>query len=218
VLPSRRVRLCAQDSRNARGLLYLAAVSTTGASKNTVMGRFDIDLSLVRSSYGVRCGMMVAMLWGYAISGIVGIVGTSLGAWLTGRWQTTNLRLSLNAESQRAELAEKRQIYASFHSAYHNYTTISTSSIDIKGEPGRTLYNQALTALLDITDQLSVTAPTSVSRLAMELTKAITEYAAARKLDRDTTMIDHDAIYPDQLDPVRTKLIKAMRKDLGIDS
>lgn len=54
--------------------------------------------------------------WTTLITGIVGAVigvaGTSLGAWLTGRTQTANLQLSIDAERERTRIADKRQTYA----------------------------------------------------------------------------------------------------------
>ena len=54
--------------------------------------------------------------WTTLITGIVGAVigvaGTSLGAWLTGKTQTANLRVSIDAERERARVADKRQTYA----------------------------------------------------------------------------------------------------------
>lgn len=151
------------------------------------------------------------MLWGYAITGIVGIVGTSLGAWLTGRWQTMNLRLSIETEDKRTKFAERRQLYASFHSAFHSYLIAATSSLGIKEEPGRTLYNEALQTFMDVGDQISVTAPPRVKDLTIELTQIVFDYADERKLDPDSPI-------PDKLNAVRGKLINAMRKDLGIDN
>ena len=46
--------------------------------------------------------------------GLVGVGGTYLGAWRTGRTQTTNLKLSIEAEREQARLADKRQVYARF--------------------------------------------------------------------------------------------------------
>jgi hypothetical protein len=64
---------------------------------------------------------------------------------------------------------------------------------------------------MDVGDQISVTAPSRVSTLATELTQIVFAYADERKLDRDAPI-------PDKLNAVRTKLIYAMRKDLGIDN
>jgi hypothetical protein len=54
--------------------------------------------------------------WTTLITGIVGAVigvaGTSLAAWLTGRTQTANLQLSIDAERERTRIADKRQTYA----------------------------------------------------------------------------------------------------------
>ena len=41
---------------------------------------------------------------------MAGIGGTILAAWMTGKSQTANLVLSINAESERNRLAEKRRM------------------------------------------------------------------------------------------------------------
>jgi hypothetical protein len=54
--------------------------------------------------------------------GVIGVGGTYLGAWLTGRTQTANLKLSIDAENKRNRLAEKRRIYASCLASYEPMT------------------------------------------------------------------------------------------------
>jgi hypothetical protein len=152
---------------------------------------------------------MVAMLWGYVITGIVGITGTCLGAWLTGRWQTANLRLNINAERQRAMQAENRLLYTAFLSAYHRFQNISMSSIDKKEDPGRTLYREAFVTLLEVADQISLSAPIGVNELAVELARIVRGFAMDLREDRDAPI-------PPELGDVRTELIYAMRKDLGL--
>lgn len=56
--------------------------------------------------------------WAVLITGAVGVGGTALGAWLNGKTQTKTLRLSLDAENDRARLAEKRRIYARCTTAF----------------------------------------------------------------------------------------------------
>jgi hypothetical protein len=46
--------------------------------------------------------------------GIAGIGGTILAAWMTAKGQTSNLLLGVDAEDRRAQLAEKRRIYAAY--------------------------------------------------------------------------------------------------------
>ena len=154
---------------------------------------------------------MMAMLWGYAISGLVGIVGTSLGAWLTGRWQTTNLKLSLDAEAIRAQRAEKIELYAAFHTAYHAFFVISTSSIDRTQEPGRTIYNQSLTAINDAADRVCMMVPDYVSDVLFKMLAVTDEYLNEYMIDKSTA----DSA---RMMRARAKLLSVIRKDLQIDN
>lgn len=157
-----------------------------------------------------KSDMMVTMLWGYAITGIVGIVGTSLGAWLTGRSQTANLRLSIDNENLRVKFNEKRELYISFQKAFHDYFIVMTSSANIKEEPGRTIYNQDLAKYMQASDLISMTAPPCVNALVYELTRVTFDYAEVHKLNPKEPV-------PEKVDAVRNKLSVAMRKDLGVD-
>ena len=59
-------------------------------------------------------------LWPTLITGAVGvagIVGTILAAQLTARSQAANLMITIDAERDRARVADKRQVYANFISA-----------------------------------------------------------------------------------------------------
>src|SRR5271156_2727628 len=57
------------------------------------------------------------------VTGFVGILGTGLGTWLTGRKQTLNLQLSISAEEARLRRDEKRQVYAAFLASINQEVT-----------------------------------------------------------------------------------------------
>ncbi len=57
------------------------------------------------------------MLWGYAITGIVGLAGIGGTLWsgrLAAKSAVQTLTLSISAEDRRAKVAEKRRIYAAY--------------------------------------------------------------------------------------------------------
>jgi hypothetical protein len=147
------------------------------------------------------------MLWGYAITGIIGIAGTSLGAWLTGRRQTTNLLLSINAENQRFERAEKRQAYVACNAAFHNFFFASGLSLDKTTEPSRSLIKHSETEVFDTTTEVSLIAPENVSVLAVQFTNTMLEYAESIESDRQPELFA-------QLNHERVELVDAMRADL----
>jgi hypothetical protein len=58
--------------------------------------------------------------------GVAGITGSLLSARLTARSNMAGLKLSITAEEERAQLAEKRRIHAGFHTSIDKLWIIYT--------------------------------------------------------------------------------------------
>jgi hypothetical protein len=94
--------------------------------------------------------------------GALGVGGTCLGAWLTGRTQTANLKISLDAERERARLIDKRETYARCLAAltelqrttarWHSYQSKPVTSESAHAEADRIIAGtSALTAVWELT-------------------------------------------------------------------
>lgn len=138
--------------------------------------------------------------WAVLITGAVGVGGTALGAWLNGRMQTNNLRLSLDAENKRARVAEKRAIYAHYNSASSRLWLVGTSSEDRKTEPGRSNHAHAVQDYFDSAGEVALIAPNNIRSLMTEITQDFVHLRAIRSPEFRTK---------------REALSRAMRADLG---
>lgn len=159
-----------------------------------------------------------------AITGVVGLAGIGGALWEGKRAReegsnalqssleagAKNLDRSVAAEDRRAYLAEKRRVYAAFNAAIEGLWFIVTSSQDFTADPGRSNYNQAMTALWSAYYEVSLTAPRDIEKSARSLTDTMTDFAAARRQDRK-------ADEPSGYDEERKDLIDAMRTNLGAD-
>jgi len=150
------------------------------------------------------------MLWGYVITGAVGIVGTALGSWLTGRKQTSNLRLSISTENERAHKAEKRRVYVRHLAAL---TDLMTTSFKWHSAEKTGIEGEAKLAIaLELGGKIAVARTTSfevdlistpeIRELAVSATTAIENYWPLGQ-------------GPHDFEKVRSQLIRAMRADLG---
>jgi hypothetical protein len=159
-------------------------------------------------------GRMSVVLWGYVITGAVGIAGTALGSWLTGRTQTNNLRLSIRAESDRAKVAEKRRIYSRCLAAFGDFINAQVKLHSFTGQSsdsdfGRALLGELTTAASEVfktANELLLIAPKDVGNLADSASDALTRYPGG-----DPTKDSRVAEYRH----LRDQLILAMRADLG---
>jgi hypothetical protein len=152
--------------------------------------------------------------WEALITGAVGIGGISLGAWLTGRLQTKNLRLSLNAEADRGRLDEKRRIYSDYVSALAKVVSVAQSLRDYSesANPQERAAmvrekQDAIVHLVDAANELALIAPP-------ELTDT-----SARTIDEYADECEEGG-HPAQVRfyEMRLKLYGAMRTDLGESS
>jgi hypothetical protein len=145
--------------------------------------------------------------WAVLITGVVGIGGTALGAWLNGRTQTKTMQLSLAAENERARLAEKRRVYVAHQAALNRLFTAS----QLSGTPTEREYSSladARTALYTATAEVVLIAPKNMQQTARDILVQMLKFALSVQEDRSTPL-------PDELNDNRVKLLEAMRADLG---
>jgi hypothetical protein len=128
--------------------------------------------------------------WQLLITGAVGVGGTALGAWLNGRTQTKTLRLSLDAENERARLARKRQMYTDCVTTFAEMITAtslhrSKYSLAEKNkklwEPVEAQYQKAFDAMVRAEVILSLGAPRPVTKIALEVRRAFADYEEATR-------------------------------------
>jgi hypothetical protein len=156
--------------------------------------------------------------WEVLITGAVGVGGTALGAWLNGRMQTKNLRLSLDAESERARLAEKRRIYAAFLAASNELIVgVGDFRASVREENTGRLeadYNrmaEARTLSLSNITELELIASPDIGAQARSLRRFLVNFA----FSRTSNMAEEASQNPDPIIGMRARLLDAMRADLG---
>jgi len=141
--------------------------------------------------------------------GVVGVGGTCLGAWLTGRTQTANLKLSISAENERAHVAEKRRAYANCLAAAHAATHDAgfRRFLDAGGNQDVKLLEESAwasfkadRALTLAVAEVALIAPDNVADLAWAVAEAI---------------FGSDKPFDDTVDDALDDLNEAMRADLG---
>jgi hypothetical protein len=156
-----------------------------------------------------------------AITGVVGLAGIGGALWEGKRTREAasrslqssldaaaeNLASSAKAEDMRAYDAEKRRIYAAFNGAIERIWFVATSSQDFTTDPGRSNYNNAMTALWSAYYEVSLIAPSAIERSASALTNALKDFGAARLHDRE-------ADQPRGFDNKRKRLVDDMRTNL----
>jgi hypothetical protein len=143
------------------------------------------------------------MLWGYLITGLVGVAGMT----------STLLSVKINnsAQATLTYKAEKRRIYAAFNAAIESLWIIATSSWDFTTDPGRANYNQAMTQLWSSYFEVSLIAPANVNRLAIDIAHVMSAFAARlREREKDESWRE-----PRGFLDKRDEMIRAMRADLG---
>jgi hypothetical protein len=154
--------------------------------------------------------------WTVLITGAVGVGGTALGAWLNSRMQTKNLRLSLDAENERARLTEKRRIYAACLTAFTelNLAIFDHDKYRRDGGEEKALYRLAQQRD-DSISALSVAkliAPTEVNKL---LNSVLSKY-----MERIWQMDEGQSLYVlrgivSEIRVLEESLDNAIRADLG---
>jgi hypothetical protein len=133
-------------------------------------------------------------------TGVVGIAGI-VATFLSGKRR-------INAENERARLAEKRRIYAAFMAAVDSLYVITIHADDDNTQLDSARYNDARTALYRATSELRLVAPPDVEHIVWEIGKAIDSYASSRRKGKSVS-------FPDNFGSKRSDLERAMRADLA---
>jgi hypothetical protein len=153
--------------------------------------------------------------------GVIGVGGTCLGAWLTGRTQTANLLLSIDAENKRNRQADKRQTYARFVASFDEIVTAVTYSMAAfkPGGLSESLTGDESGVLRAVTDavkvmwraegEVALIAPPDLARLSHETALQFSDYAQ-HILEALRTQSDLDAVER----PDVPKVLQALRADL----
>jgi hypothetical protein len=142
--------------------------------------------------------------------GVIGVGGTYLGAWLTGRTQTANLKLSIITENERARIAEKRRIYARFLMACAEVVKTQIHGTTQPEEaPGTAKlaaasdYSTAIAAVMASAAEVELIASDEVGKLAEDLRVVLPAYKPSAQRN------------PGDYEDMLRQLLKAMRADLG---
>jgi hypothetical protein len=151
--------------------------------------------------------------------GAAGIAGTLLSARITARSDMAGLRLSITAEDERAQLAEKRRIYAGFHTSIDKLVVAnspieafwSTAGPDER-QAMRSAQDAAITAMFNGLSEITLTGSEPISRQAEDLTRLLTSYADAILTETEAEALARAA---DMVWRQRSALYEAMRADLG---
>jgi hypothetical protein len=144
---------------------------------------------------------------GTAIVGIVGIMATYWAAAKARITQNKNLQLSINAENERARLAEKRRVYTAYMSAIGSYVLAERTLADAR-EKGlgkarvlelRSDLSRSMTVMLAALCEIRLIAPGNLTALAVSVVQQLT-------LSEDTSL---------RFPEFRDELYTVMRLDLG---
>jgi hypothetical protein len=108
--------------------------------------------------------------------GVAGIAGTIWAAKIASKSATSDLKLSISAENERARLAEKRRIYVAYLSSTTRYS-LTSGTTQIARESGQKLLSEnqfsehtaALVALGNSLGEVRLIAPQDVGVLADQL-------------------------------------------------
>lgn len=144
---------------------------------------------------------------GTATVGIVGIAATYLSSCKARITQNRNLQLSVDAENNRARLAEKRRIYAEYMCAISSYVSVERSLAAARNKSSaedvisalRSELSNSMTIMLHALCRVRLIAPGPLSLLAGNVVADL------------ATTEDTSLIYPQ----FRDELYKVMRCDLG---
>jgi len=154
------------------------------------------------------------------VIGVVALAGIAATYWQGKRATqaaSENLRNSIDAENERARLAEKRRIYAACQAAFtamriesitHRVAYQPPPSQDQR-DAAELALNQARQAMLHVTSELLLIAPEGVRKIAADLTDSYLGYITATvrgaSLAEPTEPAGH----------LQNQLYDAMRADLG---
>jgi hypothetical protein len=157
-----------------------------------------------------------------AITGIVGIAGIGgsiVSAKLAGKSATQNLQTSIAAENERARLADKRRIYASFQASMDNvYVAIDTAQTSRAGadrEQHVSDMRAAATTMLAAMTELQLIAPKDLRNLATDVGNLTARHFRAAEEGRRTIQLTSKEGAERKFAEERLELYRAMRADLG---
>ena len=157
---------------------------------------------------------MSAVDWGTVIAagitgvvGVAGIGGTLLSARMTSKSDAENLRMSIAAEDKRAQLAEKRRIYANclarLTDGFYAATIVKTytgKNTDAEYKTAVQECNRARVEATHTLHEVRLIGPGHVGNLASNAVRSL-----LRVLEGDST----------EYSKVQAELASAMRADLG---
>lgn len=165
------------------------------------------------------------MSWDALITGAVGVAGiggTVLAARMTNKSQTANLVLSIDAENERARIADKRRIYATCLATLENVLpTIVTLRMLVADEQSDYETFKAAVAEMKAADtamsvavsELRLISPAKVSSLAEELSQHLREFLIDAK-DGVNEGVSESKL-TEAWTRLERQLYDAMRADLG---
>jgi hypothetical protein len=152
------------------------------------------------------------------VVGIAGVAGAIVSAKIASKSATKDLKLSIAAGNKRADMAEKRKIYASCLAALTEMETASglhrvyyAGSKSQRGDAQWRLI-AAQNAMHIAASEADLIAPPDVRECLRENTRALVRYNSATI--RGSTLMD-DKEAAKEVGDVRQRLYEAMRKDLG---
>ncbi len=153
------------------------------------------------------------------ITGIVGLCGvalgtcgTLLGSWLTAKSQTSNLQLSIKAENERARVAEKRRIYATYMASLESHYS-ATIRLGYEKDASPELREH----LLDVHDNATIQMRVAETELILIAPLGLGKLANASAEDLLFYGVQAERDLAAELDfpGIKDRLIKGMRVDLG---
>jgi len=154
------------------------------------------------------------------VIGVVALAGIAATYWQGKRATqaaSENLRNSIDAENERARLAEKRRIYAACQAAFtamriesitHRVAYQPPPSQDQR-DAAELALNQARQAMLHVTSELLLIAPEGVRKIAADLTDSYLGYITATV--RGASLAEPT----EPAGQLQNQLYDAMRADLG---
>ena len=154
------------------------------------------------------------------VIGVVGLAGIAATYWQGKRAAETaseNLRRSIDADNERARLAERRRIYAACQAAFTDMRIESiTHRVAYQPPPDQAqrdaaelALNQVRLAMLNATGELLLIAPAGVRKLAADLTDSYLSYITATVRGASLAEPAEPAGH------MQGQLYDAMRADLG---
>lgn len=167
-------------------------------------------------------------LWPTFITGVVGvagILGTIVAARMTARSQTANLMLSINEERGRAQVVDKRQVYARFTASIQEYIHEITAAYFYTSEAEKLLQavRETIPARSKVYNglyELYLIAPEEIVSQAGELNEYVMGNYTGTLMDIKEGSEQVAAMEPldAKANTLQEQLLKIMRADLGGES